>query len=142
MKLIRLRKINYIFRNPEPPGDIQREVIARNLVRGLEKIAKFQIEQLQGESWTHLKVHAPDGLVDLFKRISEEKLKPIIKGNAVFFYIDSNVTALDVRLLLGELIKNIRTKDETFVTRIRKRIGLLLLKVAKTIYPKKELDNG
>ena len=86
-----LKKTKYVFRNPEPPGELEREIIARNLVRSLEKIAKFQIEQLSGESWTHLKILAPDGLVKIFKRISDKSLKPIIKGNNIYIYIDINV---------------------------------------------------
>ena len=140
MKL--LQNTKYVFRNPEPPGEIEREIIARNLVRTLEKIAKFQIEQLEGESWTHLRVHAPDGLIKIFNRISDKRLKPIIKGNTVYFYIDSNVTSMDVRLLVGELIKNFKTIDETAITRARKLAGLLVLRLARKLYPTKELKDG
>lgn len=137
-----LQNTKYVFRNPEPPGEIEREIIARNLVRTLEKIAKFQIEQLEGESWTHLRVHAPDGLIKIFNRISDKRLKPIIKGNTVYFYIDSNVTSIDVRLLVGELIKNFKTIDETAMTRLRKSLAILVLQVAKKLYPTKERKDG
>ena len=137
-----LKKTKYVFRNPEPPGELEREIIARNLVRSLEKIAKFQIEQLSGESWTHLKILAPDGLVKIFKRISDKSLKPIIKGNNVYIYIDSSVTSIEVRLLVGELIKNFKTIDESNYTRLRKKLALIILRIAKKLYPQKDITNG
>lgn len=132
--------VKSVFSNPEPPNIVEREVIARQLVRNLEKIAKFQIEQLSGESWTHLKIHAPGNLIKLFKRVKDKKLRPIIKGNVVYIYIDSNVTSMDVRLLTGELISNNKTINETTSTRIRKKIGVVILQLAKLIYPTKQ-DN-
>ena len=129
----------YIFRNPQPPGDIEREIIARNLVRSLEKIGKFQIEQLYGESWTHLKIHAPDGLVALFKYLSDKRLKPTIKGQYVYIYIDDKVTSIDVRMLVGELIKNQKEGPRTITRRVRSFLGLLILKLAKRIYPTKKV---
>jgi hypothetical protein len=137
-----LKKTKYVFRNPELPGELEREIIARNLVRSLEKIAKFQIEQLSGESWTHLRVHAPGKLIKLFTRISDKRLKPIIKGTHVYIYIDSSVTSIDVRMLVGELIKNLKTIDESYVTKLRKAAGLLVLKLAKKLYPSKDNTNG
>lgn len=132
--------VKSVFSNQEPPNTIEREVIARQLVRNLEKIGKFQIEQLSGESWTHLKIHAPGKLVKLFKRVSDPKLRPTIKGNAVYVYISSEVTPMDVRLLTGELIKNSKTIDDTIFTRIRKQLGVITLRLARTIYPSKQ-DN-
>lgn len=137
-----LKNIKYVFRNPEPPGELEREIIARNLVRSLEKIAKFQIEQLSGESWTHLKIHAPGKLINIFKRVSDKRLKPIIKGTHVYIYIDSSVTSIDVRMLVGELIKNFKTIDESYTTRLRKVAGLLALKIAKKLYPSRDNKNG
>ena len=108
-----MKKSNYVFRNPQEPSTLEREIIARTLVRNLEKIGKFQIEQLSGESWTHLKVHAPDGLVKLFKRVKDKRLRPIIKGKYVYIYIDENVTSIDGRMFVGELIANLRNSNET-----------------------------
>ena len=128
----------YLFRNPEVPGQVEREIIARNLVRNLEKLGKFQIEQLSGESWTHLKIHAPDNLLKIFKGIKSTKYKPIIKGKYVFMYIDSNVSLLDVRMFIGELIEGINTKNNKLSHRIRRKIGIFLFNLAKLIYkPKK-----
>ncbi len=128
----------YLFRNPEVPGQVEREIIARNLVRNLEKLGKFQIEQLSGESWTHLKIHTPDNLLKIFKGIKSTKHKPIIKGKYVFMYIDSNVTSLDVRMFIGELIACINTKNNKLSHRIRRKIGIFLFNLAKLIYkPKK-----
>jgi len=129
--------VKSVFSNQEPPNTIEREVIARQLVRNLEKIGKFQIEQLSGESWTHLKIHAPGKLVKLFKRVSDPKLRPIIKGEAVYVYISSEVTSMDVRLLTGELIKNSKTIDDSILTRTRKRLGVFVLQIARRIYPTK-----
>jgi hypothetical protein len=135
--------VKSVFSNPEPPSTLEREVIARQLVRNLEKIAKFQIEQLSGESWTHLKIHAPDKLVKIFKRVEDKKLRPIIKGNVVYVYIDSNVTPMDVRLLTGELIKNYKNINETKITYLRKKLGIAVFKLAKLIYPtKQDSSNG
>ena len=128
----------YLFRNPEVPGQVEREIIARNLVRNLEKLGKFQIEQLSGESWTHLKIHAPDNLLKIFKGIKSTKYKPIIKGKYVFMYIDSNDSLLDVRMFIGELIECINTKNNKLSHRIRRKIGIFLFNLAKLIYkPKK-----
>jgi len=137
-----IKKNKYIFRNPEPPGELEREIIARNLVRSLEKIAKFQIEQLEGESWTHLKILAPDGLVRIFKRISNKSLKPIIKGNNVYIYIDSSVTSIDIRMLVGELIKNFKSIDESNYVKLRKKLALIVLRLARKLYPQKDSTNG
>ncbi len=131
----------YVFRNPQPPGDIEREIIARNLVRSLEKIGKFQIEQEWEDSWTHLKIHAPDGLVKLFKRLEDKRLKPKIKGQFVYFYIDEAVTSMDVRLLVGNLIKNKKDINKTIMQRLRQSIALRVLTIAKTIYPTNEDKN-
>lgn len=124
----------YIFRNIEEPKDIDRELVARNLVRNLEKLGKFQIEQLSGESWTHLKIHAPDNLITMFKYIKTKKYKPIIKGKYVYIYIDSNVTLLDVRMFIGELISFINTKNNKLSHRIRRKIGIFLFKLARIVY--------
>ena len=129
---------NYVFRNPQAPLELEREIIARQLVRGLERVEKFQIEQLSGDSWTHLKIHAPGNLIKLFKRIKDKKLKPIIKGNSVIFYIDSSVTPINARMLVGELIANKRTINDTTLDTFRKKIGVYILTIAKNIYPNRK----
>jgi hypothetical protein len=129
---------NYVFRNPQAPLELEREIIARQLVRGLERVEKFQIEQLSGDSWTHLKIHAPGNLINLFKRIKDKKLKPIIKGNSVIFYIDSSVTPINARMLVGELIANKRTINDTTLDTFRKKIGVYILTIAKNIYPNRK----
>ena len=60
----------------EDSVDIDEKDNARNLVRNLEKLGKFQIEQLSRESWTHLKIHAPDNLFKIFK---ERQIKSFIQ---------------------------------------------------------------
>lgn len=128
-------KSNYVFRNPQKPGSMEREVIARTFCRNLESIGKYQIEQLYGESWTHLKIYAPGEMMSIFKPINEKRLRPIIKGHYVYMYFDDSATALDVRLLVGELIRNSKATPETLIEKIRKTIALKLLRFARRIFP-------
>lgn len=132
-------KTKYVFRNPQKPGAIEREVIARTFCRNLEGINKYQIEQLYGESWTHLKIHAPGEMINVFKPINEKRLRPIIKGSYVYMYFDDDVSALDVRLLVGELIRNSKAAPETLMQKFRKTLALKLLRFARRIFPTKKV---
>ena len=55
-------------------------------------------------------------------------------------YIDENVTSIDGRMFVGELIANLRNSNETALDRVRKQVSLQVLKLAKKIYP--EVKNG
>ena len=125
-----------LFQNNEPPSSLDREVIARQFVRTLEKVDKFQVEQLYEDSWVALKIRTPGKLRKLFKKFKDERYTLIHDKEGVFIYIDEKVTPIDVRMLIGEIIYKSRTIDDTRLDTLRKVISRGLRRFANYISPK------
>jgi hypothetical protein len=125
---------NYLFQNDQEPSSIEREVIARQFVRSLERVDKFQVEQLYEDSWVALKVRTPGKLRKLFKRFKDKRYTLIHDNEGVFIYIDEKVTPIDVRMLIGEIIYKSRTINDSKLDTLRKAIGTSLWKLGRYIY--------
>jgi len=124
----------YIFQKDQKPSSVDREVIARQLVRGLEKVEKFQIEQLYEDSWVALKVRTPGKLRKLFKNFADKRYTLIHDKEGVFIYISEEVTPINVRMLIGEIIFKLRTINDTRLDTFRKFIGRRLWQLGRSIY--------
>jgi hypothetical protein len=126
----------YKFQNRQPPGDLKREVIARQFVRNLEKIVKVQVQQLESDSWTHLRILTPGKLKTVFTKVSDPSLRLIQDESSVYVYFDENITPMDARNLIGEIIINYKRLKDPFWSRFRRNLAMKILQVAKLLYPK------
>lgn len=125
----------YIFQIDDPPSSIEREFIARQLIRNLEKIEKFQIEQLYENRWVAVKVHTPGNLRKLFKNFKDKRFKLKHDKEGVCIYVSEIVTPMDVRMLTGEIIGKLRTMNDSKLTKVRRVIGASLWRLGRYVYP-------
>ena len=128
--------MNYKFQNIEEPGDLTKEVLGRLFVRQLNSFMKVQIQQLNGDSWTQLRVLTPGKLQKLFTNFKDKSLTLKKDSDSVYVYIDSNVTAIDVRMLIDEILYKYRHKDDSKLYSFRAALANFVLKLARKIYPK------
>lgn len=128
--------MNYKFQNIEEPGDLTKEVLGRLFVRQLNSFMKVQIQQLNGDSWTQLRVLTPGKLQKLFTNFKDKSLTLKKDSDSVYVYIDSNVTAIDVRMLIDEILYKYKHKDDSKLYSFRAALANFVLKLARKIYPK------